>query len=1003
MHGSFMTRTVCLIIFMLLFMQCTIDGNEGNDGWLRIEVVDGAKRVTVAHPSGAALTSPPEGLWSIAAGWREKWPAEWHHAHPGKVYRAGEWTIVEGTLPLDAGEWRLRDAYRREGALVRCTRRFTWTGKSTLKTVTLSVRFQAPAATKRVLLPGILYYGNPSGAASGRVPVYAGKPGEEALFEEHRYPMPLAALAWTNSKAGRDDASSSPHLGAALHTLPSPVPHGTVRDQWWSLGVVGGEAHTTLTLLSGPCAGNGKRSVIKAVQPGFVPYPQACLEVPPGAVVEKTFYLQTYPVAREGAGFITPLKASIAENAPYTGMGLPTFADIIAAKWRFARTRWFSDGQVAGFKKYPDRDFLVFGWCGQAASPGYALQVLAPQLAEGRPMEKVRKSLDFLSRAAFYDGGFHTWYDIAQKQWKRHEPLSQGQGMLNFALAIDYARRHGGAAPAWERFLRKACEFHARRILNDAWRPRSTDEGFFIAPLCMGARLFEEDLFRRAAIKAGNVYCRRHLSMREPYWGGTLDARCEDKEGAYAAFQGFLFLHDLTGDAAFLEAAEHALYVVLSYVCVWDIDMPPGRLRDHGFKTRGWTVVSPQNQHIDAYGVIIAPDIYRFACLKKDAALKDLALVMFRSCGQLMDPFGSHGEQPQHTNYAQRGRVDDIFALRGGYQEHWTVFWLTAHFLNAAARFKELGVDVGAAAAGPVKVIFDTDIQGDADDVGTVAVLHALADRGEAAILAMGISSKNPWSPLCLSSLNTYFNRGDVPIGVLKGPGSQKRSRYAQAVAEEFPRTLRKIDDAPDAALLYRRILAGQPDHSVVMVTVGFISNLRNLLKTGPDAISPLTGRELVARKVKVWVCMGGQFPEGKEACNFKRDSQAAAHVIQHWPTKAIFSGGELGERVQTGSGLKVLPKDSPVRRGYELYNGLTNRASWDQTALLYAVRGLQGGLDHVWDRRTGTLLYDLDTAYCRWQDDPDGRHTYMVEKMPPGKVAAMIEQLMLHTPKKMR
>ena len=82
-------------------------------------------------------------------------------------------------------------------------------------------------------------------------------------------------------------------------------------------------------------------------------------------------------------------------------------------------------------------------------------------------------------------------------------------------------------------------------------------------------------------------------------------------------------------------------------------------------------------------------------CLESgDEALKRLALVMYRSCGQLIDPFGSHGEQPQHTNYAQRGDVSDIFALRGGYVETWTVFWITAHFLNAAARFQELGVDL---------------------------------------------------------------------------------------------------------------------------------------------------------------------------------------------------------------------------------------------------------------------------------------------------------------------
>ena len=108
-----------------------------------------------------------------------------------------------------------------------------------------------------------------------------------------------------------------------------------------------------------------------------------------------------------------------------------------------------------------------------------------------------------------------------------------------------------------------------------------------------------------------------------------------------------------------------------------------------------------------------------------------------------------------------------------------------------------------------MRVIFDTDIMGDVDDVGAVAVLHALADLGEADILAMGVSSKNPWSPLCLSALNTYFGRGDIPVGALKGPGPSKRSRYAQQIAEEFPRKLKSLDDAPDAASSSTRRTSG--------------------------------------------------------------------------------------------------------------------------------------------------------------------------------------------------
>ena len=95
--------------------------------------------------------------------------------------------------------------------------------------------------------------------------------------------MPYASIEWADGTRLR---------GAALHTLPSPVPHGNRKDQWWSLGVMAEDEGTELVLLSGPCASNGRHSVVKASQRGFVPYRDAYLNVPPGAVIEKTFTLQ---------------------------------------------------------------------------------------------------------------------------------------------------------------------------------------------------------------------------------------------------------------------------------------------------------------------------------------------------------------------------------------------------------------------------------------------------------------------------------------------------------------------------------------------------------------------------------------------------------------------------------------------------------------------------------------------------------------------------------------
>ena len=323
------------------------------------------------------------------------------------------------------------------------------------------------------------------------------------------------------------------------------------------------------------------------------------------------------------------------------------------------------------------------------------MQVLGERLDAKDVDQQVLKSLNTISRAKFYEGGFHTWYDYEKNEWSHVELLSQGQGMNNMANAVRVGRQRKLDTSQWESFLRHASDVHAARILDEKWSPQSTNEGFFIAPLCKAFRLFGQPTYLQAARKAADTYGTRQVSMREPYWGGTLDASCEDKEGAYAALQGFLAVYEETKEDRYLLWAEHALDVVLTYVCVWDMDLPAGRLRNHAFNTRGWTAVSVQNMHVDAYGVLMTPEIYRMGELLRREELKQLALVMFRSCGQIIDPYGSQGEQPQHTNYAQGGDLNDPANFRGGYHETWTVFWITAHFLNAGRSSRRWGSTCG--------------------------------------------------------------------------------------------------------------------------------------------------------------------------------------------------------------------------------------------------------------------------------------------------------------------
>jgi hypothetical protein len=299
-----------------------------------------------------------------------------------------------------------------------------------------------------------------------------------------------------------------------------------------------------------------------------------------------------------------------------------------------------------------------------------------------------------------------------------------------------------------------------------------------------------------------------------------------------------------------------------------------------------------------------------------------------------------------------------------------------------------------------VKVIFDTDMDTDCDDAGALAMLHALADAGETEILATVVSSKYRWSVPCAAAINAWYGRPDLPVGCPKGEGAptNRGSRYARKIAEAFPTRFKTNDDAPSAVEVYRRVLAAQPAGSVVVVTVGYLTNLRDLLDSGPDRHSRLAGPDLVRRHVKRWVCMGGRYPQHLKHGNygnFMPDPRAAVEAATRWPTPVFFSG--LGEKVRTGKGLGKTPAGNPVRRVYELYLGdRPTRSSWDQVALLYAIRQnapfwrvREDGYNHIFKNGTN-----------QWRDKPDKNHCLVT--FPPEqreKVTAVIEGLMIRPP----
>ena len=239
------------------------------------------------------------------------------------------------------------------------------------------------------------------------------------------------------------------------------------------------------------------------------------------------------------------------------------------------------------------------------------------------------------------------------------------------------------------------------------------------------------------------------------------------------------------------------------------------------------------------------------------------------------------------------------------------------------------------------RVIVDTDIDSDVDDAGTLAMLYTLHKQHKINLLGTIVTSDDPFAVTCVSAFNAYYGMGDLPLGFLEGQSFLKNhSRYTRQISEEFPHDLPSWKDAETATNTYRKLLAGSPNHSVVILTIGHLSSLQRLLQSPADQYSHLNGKQLVEAKVKRWYCMGGLFPEGKEA-NFSRpDPGSTVFCLANWTKEVVFCGWEIGERIITGDlALKAeLNPENPMYRAYELYNDFKGRASWDQvTAFLLA------------------------------------------------------------------
>ena len=310
----------------------------------------------------------------------------------------------------------------------------------------------------------------------------------------------------------------------------------------------------------------------------------------------------------------------------------------------------------------------------------------------------------------------------------------------------------------------------------------------------------------------------------------------------------------------------------------------------------------------------------------------------------------------------------------------------------------------------PVKIIFDTDIGGDCDDAGTLAMLHRLCDKGEAELLAVTHCSSTPYAAGCIDAINTFHSR-QVPVGINYDDPSDTRGVYAAALCEQFPNsypadTYNTECGAEDTLVLLRRILSEAEDSSVTLVVTGTLNSMARLVASMPDKISPLSGKELILKKLKRTVVMGGRFYESwpmiiyadnvvgaKEVdweWNIHGNIENAQTVCREWPGELIFSSYEIGSYIKTMVGYPSrAPEGDPVAKAYKIHNNGAGRCSWDQTAMLDGVRP-----GKYWNyHEFGRITVD-DDGITHWIREENGKQSYLLPKADYEDIRRVIDDL---------
>src|ERR1700722_173604 len=304
-----------------------------------------------------------------------------------------------------------------------------------------------------------------------------------------------------------------------------------------------------------------------------------------------------------------------------------------------------------------------------------------------------------------------------------------------------------------------------------------------------------------------------------------------------------------------------------------------------------------------------------------------------------------------------------------------------------------------------VNIVLDDDC---ATDYCPAPPVFKLVDQGKINLLGLVVSSQNIYAAPVYHVLETYYQHSSVPVyanqqntpsnanctNVCNGPG------WLQGYVATYD-TGDTRANYTDCVTGYRTILATAASSSIVVVNTGFATCLYQLMLSGADGISSLTGVQLIQQKVMKLVACCGVNPTGVE-WNFSNDYPSWSYLFANWtsqngyPPIWLFSTGDASG---TNFGPTPVSKGavSTVNRELAMFVALaTNqRPIWDEATVFLAYCELAcGGVTYWADAGNGTMIVNSaantpiggqQAGYNSWSTGTASGHHYVTDVASAG------------------